>query len=78
MKEKIQKALKALAVGGAFMVPVAGLPLAILVAKKLYGKNFDFDKVREIMSNLISMGKVKQEQITFKDWLLIIESAERC
>lgn len=72
-KAQIQNALKALAVGGAFMVPIAGFPLAALVAKKLYKDSVNFEKIKEVLSQLIKMKKVQQEQISFKDWLLYSE-----
>ena len=72
-KAQIQNILKALAVGGAFMVPLAGFPLAALVAKKLYGDSVSFEKVKEVLGQLIQMKKVKQEQISFKDWLIVNE-----
>jgi len=75
-KTKIQNALKALAIAGAFMVPLAGFPLAALVAKKLYGDSVNFEKVKEVLSQLIKMKKTKQEQVSFKDWLVLSETLE--
>jgi len=72
-KVQIQNVLKALAVAGAFMVPLAGFPLAALVAKKLYGDSVSFEKVKEVLSQLIQMKKVKQEEVSFKDWLVFSE-----
>lgn len=72
-KAQIQNALKALAVAGAFMVPLAGFPLAAMVAKKLYGDKVSFDKIKEVLSQLIQMKKVQQEQVSFKDWLIYSE-----
>lgn len=72
-KAQIQNALKALAVAGAFMVPLAGFPLAALVAKKLYGDKVSFEKIKEVLSQLIQMKQVQQEQVSFKDWLLYSE-----
>ena len=75
-KAQIQNVLKALAVAGAFMVPLAGFPLAALVAKKLYGDSVSFEKVKEVLSQLVRMKKVKQEQVSFKDWLVLSETLE--
>lgn len=72
-KAQIQNALKALAVAGAFMVPLAGLPLAAMVAKKLYGDKVSFDKIKEVLSQLVQMKKVQHEQVSFKDWIVYSE-----
>jgi len=75
-KTQIQNALKALAVGGAFMVPIAGFPLAALVAKKLYGDKVSFEKIKEVLSQLIQMKKAQHEQISFKDWVRYSEMSQ--
>jgi predicted kinase len=76
-KDQIQNALKVLAVGGAFMVPIAGFPLAAMVAKKLYGDKVSFEKIKEVLSQLVQMKKTQHEQISFKDWMQYSESFKK-
>lgn len=71
MKDKIENILKIMAVGGAFMVPVAGFPLAIYVAKKLYGDDVSLGKVIEVFKELGKMRGVKQEGLSFRDYILM-------
>jgi len=44
--------LKGAAIGGAFMVPIAGIPLALYLAKRFYGKNATPEQVKEIEKQL--------------------------
>jgi len=46
--------LKGAAIGGAFMVPLAGLPLALYLAKKFYGKKATPEQVKKIEDQLKS------------------------
>lgn len=74
MKKTINQILKGLAVGGSFAVPLVGFPLALYVAKKLYGEDFSFEKVKEVFNYLVSIGKINNEQInnlSIKDCLFI-------
>jgi hypothetical protein len=64
--EKAKRIMKGAAVGAAFMVPVAGIPLALLVAKRLYG-NPTPEQVKEIEEKL---GK-------FKEWLELDENTNQ-
>lgn len=56
--------LKGAAIGGAFMVPVAGIPLALYLARRLYGKAATPEQVKEIEKQLGS----KNENYSFKDF----------
>ena len=69
MKESItaKDILKGAAIGGAFMVPIAGLPLALYLARRLYGKRATPEQIREIEKQL---GEKKD---SFKEWLKIDE-----
>jgi hypothetical protein len=71
MKEAItaKDVLKGAAIGGAFMVPIAGLPLALYLARKFYGKRATPEQVKEIERQL----GVKKE--SFKGWLGFVEKA---
>jgi hypothetical protein len=64
--------LKGAAIGGAFMVPLAGVPLALYLAKKLYGKKATPEQVKEIEDQL---GEPKKEEVKegFKNFLEIQE-----
>jgi len=61
--------IKGAAIGGAFMVPVAGIPLAVYLAKKFYGSRPTPDQVREIEKQLT------MKKSSFKEWLNINEMA---
>jgi hypothetical protein len=64
--------LKGLVVGGVFMAPVVGLPLAVLLARRLYGKRATPEQVRSIEKQIgtIRVGDVKEG---FKSFLKIQE-----
>ena len=67
MKEAItaKDVLKGAAIGGAFMVPVAGLPLALYLARKFYGKKATPEQVKDIENKLGTPKKTEN----FKHWL---------
>lgn len=66
--------LKGAAIGGAFMVPLAGLPLAIYLAKKFYGKKATPEKIKEIEKHLEQQKESVKEG--FKNFLKIQENIE--
>jgi len=61
--------LKGAAIGGAFMVPVAGIPLALYLARKFYGSRATPEQVKEIEKQL------GEKKASFKEWLRIDEMA---
>ena len=48
----IKDVLKGAAVGGAFMVPVAGIPLAVYLARRLYGEKASPEQIRALWERL--------------------------
>lgn len=68
--KKAKRLMKGAAVGAAFMVPVAGIPLALLVARRLYGNNPTPEQVKDVEAKLAS-------KVEFKEWLIFNELNDR-